>query len=185
MIVPIDRSLLTEAIRVRFTEKMALPEPGKGCVNWLGNTDQKGYGLFSLARRSVRAHRLSYELFVGPIPAGLVLDHMCRNRSCVRPAHLRPVTNRENLFASGSLSAPALQVARDSCSLRGHPLTGNNLSPSSLAQGRRKCRACSNAYTSADNAKRRRGEIWSSEMIAAYADRLYRSYMNEADEEAA
>jgi hypothetical protein len=73
-----------------------------GCWTWLGQTNQWGYGHF---RRTlgpglyltVKAHRFAYELVVGPIPAGLTLDHLCGNQSCVRPEHLEPVTNAENL----------------------------------------------------------------------------------------
>jgi hypothetical protein len=71
-----------------------------GCWEWLGATHD-GYGAFeSGSRRSTRrmviAHRWSYEAVVGPIPEGLHLDHLCRVRSCVNPAHLEPVTQREN-----------------------------------------------------------------------------------------
>jgi hypothetical protein len=73
-----------------------------GCWRWLGQTNQWGYGHFRRTLgpgryRTVKAHRFAYELAVGPIPAGLTLDHLCGNQSCVRPDHLEPVTNAENL----------------------------------------------------------------------------------------
>lgn len=68
-----------------------------GCWFWTGAIDLKGYARFGLARKNRTAHRVSYELFVGPIPEGLSLDHLCRVRHCVNPAHLEPVTNAENL----------------------------------------------------------------------------------------
>lgn len=68
-----------------------------GCWEWQGWRDREGYGYLSYCGRRMRAHRLSYEAFVGDIPAGLVIDHLCRNTSCVNPEHLEPVTNRENI----------------------------------------------------------------------------------------
>jgi hypothetical protein len=85
----------------RFWSKVDRPALG-GCWTWLGQTNQWGYGHFrrTLARGqylTVKAHRFAYELVVAPIPAGLTLDHLCGNQSCVRPEHLEPVTNAENL----------------------------------------------------------------------------------------
>jgi len=70
---------------------------GADCWVWQAGVDGCGYGMFSVTR-TVRAHRWAYEHLVGPIPEGLVLDHLCRNTRCVNPAHLEPVTNDENLF---------------------------------------------------------------------------------------
>lgn len=68
------------------------------CWLWMGKRDRHGYGEFFISKRqTVRAHRFSYELAIGPIPHGLVLDHLCRVRHCVNPAHLEPVTNAENV----------------------------------------------------------------------------------------
>ena len=61
------------------------PEPNSGCWLWTGYTNRDGYGCF---RRDLLAHRFAYELYRGAIPAGLTLDHTCRVRSCVNPAHL-------------------------------------------------------------------------------------------------
>lgn len=63
------------------------------CWRWTGRIDWKGYGWLS----ADPAHRLTYEAAVGPIPAGLVIDHLCRNPWCVNPAHLEPVTQKENV----------------------------------------------------------------------------------------
>lgn len=87
-------------------------EKGDACWRWLGANDKKtGYGSFSQGGRTTSAHRLAYELTVGPVPAGLVLDHLCHNadsgcpggrtcahRSCVRPDHLEPVTQSINVL---------------------------------------------------------------------------------------
>lgn len=69
-----------------------------GCWNWTGYRDKRGYGKASNGNRTKDwAHRVAYRLFVGPIPDGLTLDHLCCNVSCVRPDHLEAVTRRENI----------------------------------------------------------------------------------------
>ncbi|WP_220188598.1 HNH endonuclease signature motif containing protein [Streptomyces phytophilus] len=77
----------------RFWAKV---QPTGFCWEWTASK-LRGYGQFGLrAGKLVRAHRFAYELLVGPIPEGLELDHLCRNRSCVNPDHLQPVTHRLN-----------------------------------------------------------------------------------------
>lgn len=92
----------------RFWSKV---EKTPTCWLWHGATDTKGYGHVWVGRRGedtwrqVRAHRLAYELKVGPIPEGMTLDHLCRNRICVNPEHLEPVTLRENILRGDSIAA--------------------------------------------------------------------------------
>ena len=84
---------------IRFWKKV-MPEPNSGCWLWEGGLDGKGYGTFLISlpvRHNVRAHRFSYELHKGAIPAELELDHLCRNKVCVNPDHLEPVTHEENM----------------------------------------------------------------------------------------
>jgi hypothetical protein len=72
--------------------------PGTRCWLWCGSTDTSGYGKILVRRKLIPAHRLAYEYYVGPIPAGLEIDHLCRVRHCVNPDHLEAVTHRENLM---------------------------------------------------------------------------------------
>lgn len=106
-----------------------------GCWLWTART-LEGYGLFAATPTlTVRAHRWSYEQFVGPIPEGLVIDHLCRNPSCVNPDHLEPVTRLEN--ARRGLKG----ALRTHCKY-GHPLDDAN---TYHARGnRRVCRTCQN-----------------------------------------
>lgn len=84
--MPYVRESLVDHIADKFTV-------GDGCWEWTGTRNDSGYGVV----RKQRAHRAVYELMVGPIPDRLTLDHLCRNRACVRPDHLEPVTREENV----------------------------------------------------------------------------------------
>ena len=108
-----------------------------GCWIWLGVIANTGYGEVRFLGRKWLAHRLSYENFVGPIPDGLVIDHLCRQPSCINPAHLEPVTIGENVRRGMSLAA---QRARQTECLRGHPFDDTNTSI--RANGSRRCRRC-------------------------------------------
>ncbi len=67
------------------------------CWVWQRAKNENGYGTTKVGRRTVKAHRLYYELHIGPIPEGMSLDHLCRNVACVRPSHLEPVSHAENV----------------------------------------------------------------------------------------
>lgn len=111
-----------------------------GCWLWKAGRTGTGYGAFYLRpRRQVRTHRYAYETFVGPIPEGLDLDHLCRVRHCCNPEHLEPVTRRENLIRGETLIARQVRVVE--CP-NGHPYTPEN---TMRYQGTsRKCRTCHN-----------------------------------------
>ncbi len=122
----------------RFWAKV---EKTEGCWLWTGALDSDGYGNVNRSKKSVGAHRYAYELLVGPIPAGMVLDHICRNRRCVNPAHLDPVTNRENILRGEGACA---RHARKTHCVHGHEFTPENtrIRPN----GSRRCVACVAAY---------------------------------------
>ena len=124
---------------VELFERHAFPEPNSGCWLWAGPCYSNGYGDLRKNKWHMLAHRWSYEHFIGPIPEGLDLDHLCRVRSCVNPAHLEPVTRRINLLRGDTI--PARFAARTHC-LNGHELIPENFRKN--ARGR-ECRLCFNA----------------------------------------
>jgi hypothetical protein len=82
------------------------------CWVWTGPLKPDGYGRLTRNHRAVYAHRYAYELWVGPIPSGLELDHLCLTKACVRPDHLEPVTKLENMQRSWKLRARTTHCPR-------------------------------------------------------------------------
>lgn len=113
------------SLHERFWEKVALPDEN-GCMRWMAGKFPAGYGLIRVGTNQ-GAHRVSYELLVGPIPEGLQIDHLCRVRDCVAPDHLEPVTGQENT-RRGILSERrgAHERAKTHCR-NGHPFIPENL----------------------------------------------------------
>lgn len=124
-----------------------------GCWTWLGGVNSvSGYGYVSnWPKPSVVAHRVAYELLVGPIPEGLFIDHLCRNRGCVNPAHLEPVTNRENCLRG---MAPMIQLHVKGMCKAGHPATPENLVQSKTRPGRRRCLICERKWNKQQRTKK-------------------------------
>jgi hypothetical protein len=110
---------------------MARVDQTGDCWIWTGPLRRDGAGQIEINGRKHLAYRLTYELLVGPIPEGLVLDHLCRNRACVRPEHLEPVTFNENVRRGRAVQAASEAWARrwaerSQCS-RGHLLADTTI----------------------------------------------------------
>jgi HNH endonuclease len=127
------------------------PELGP-CWLWKPLGSVGGYGAFYLGGRGMTSHRASYILFVEPIPDGLVIDHLCRVRNCVRPEHLEAVTSGENTRRGKAWESGAeWQRSKTTCP-KGHEYAGDNLRIS--PDGSRSCRTCGRAATAASRARR-------------------------------
>lgn len=122
-----------------FIESHCMPIPECGCWIWMRRLNDGGYGCLNRGGEDTLVHRITFKIRRGPIPEGKDLDHLCRVRSCCNPNHLEPVTRRVNLLRG---MAPAAHNARKTHCSKGHPLAGENLDPSSLKLGRRRCLAC-------------------------------------------
>ena len=113
------------------------------CVVWVGSTNSRGYGLISIGGKVELAHRVAYEAAYGPIPDGMVIDHLCRVRNCVKPEHLEAVTQGENVRRGRA--AAALEPG-GRC-INGHWIESRDdlyYRPSGVAPECRRCRSVSN-----------------------------------------
>ena len=124
----------------RFNLRVQVDET-TGCHIWLGSKARWGYGTLRLNGKKIPAHRFAWEQIHGPVPLGLVLDHLCRNTSCVNPEHLEPVTGKENILRSQGRAA---QNARRTVCVNGHPFDFENTGRSTFkGKQHRYCRTCS------------------------------------------
>jgi hypothetical protein len=114
------------------------------CWLWNKSVRKDGYGTFYANGKQNYAHRFSYEFFIGAIPQGLHLDHLCRVRNCVNPKHLEPVTQWENTHRA------ALANEKKNCP-QGHPFDEIN---TYLYRGGKKCKICKLASTRKWRAKK-------------------------------
>lgn len=131
----------SKTLEDRFWEKVIVVDDD--CWPWMAHASGKNvarlnYGTFHSGMRTVPAHRFSYELKFGPIPDGLVIDHLCHNPICVNPDHLEPVTQSENVLRGENEGGPG-QSLKTHCK-NGHPLSGENLI--TTKSGVRRCRTC-------------------------------------------
>jgi HNH endonuclease len=158
-----------------WVERSLLPRVSRsdGCWEWTGPIDKAGYGRVRMprpSRKRLLAHRVMYLCFVGPIGNGLEVDHRCRNRGCVNPAHLDQVDSQENLRRR------PVSVGRANWThcVNGHPLDGPEarIAPSSKAVGYRRCLTCNIAHSNERDKKiaeaRRRLGITHVEYVRQY-----------------
>lgn len=120
-----------------------------GCWVWIASRTSGGYGKAWRAGRTVLAHRLAYETTHGPIPSGMQLDHLCRNRACVNPSHLEPVTARVNTLRG--TSGAAQNAVKTHCP-QGHAYDETNTGRNA---GSRYCKPCQAAHARRYRAARR------------------------------
>lgn len=145
---------LTPSQLNRFWSKVDTSSGPDGCWLWQAAISSVGYGVVGLGGRAnglFLAHRVSFTIECGQIPEGLQIDHICKVRKCVNPAHLESVTQRENILRGGGMSAIH---ARQTHCCRGHEFSEANTIIDTL--GRRVCRICRRAKSKANSANRRK-----------------------------
>jgi HNH endonuclease len=123
---------LKRPVAERFWEKVDR-RSDEDCWEWLASKSWGGYGFFSIEGFNRHAHRVAYELEVSAIPAGLTIDHLCRNRACVNPRHLEAVTGRVNTLRGNSFAAANAR--------RTHCKHGHEFGPVTFA-GHQRVRRC-------------------------------------------
>lgn len=117
-----------------------VPDEATGCWNWTGTKSDSGYGRVSIDGRAHQAHRIAYEILRAQIPDGMQIDHLCRNRACLNPDHMEPVTQRENIMRGESVSAR--NARRNHCN-RGHEyVQGSFIMERSKSGLMRRCLIC-------------------------------------------
>jgi HNH endonuclease len=137
-----DPMRVVQALPPAMLTHIAIPRDEDDCWTWIACLS-KGYGHLTLKRKNKISHILVWEAAFGPVPKGLELDHLCRNRACCNPRHLEPVTHRVNSLRG--LGMGPINAAKTHCP-KGHPLVAGNLVPSYAAKGGRLCLICNRAW---------------------------------------
>lgn len=139
----------------RFMEKILKLD--NGCHEWQAYRGENGYGRFYLDGKGALAHRWSYEHFVGPIPDGLQIDHLCRNHACVNPEHLEPVTASENVLRGIGPQLASERFRQKTEFPKGHPYSDEN---TYIRDGHgRTCMTCKRAHRKKEYALNRERAI--------------------------
>lgn len=132
--------------------KFVMPDCVIDCIVWVGHRDRGGYGRFQMGDFCDLAHRFSYRAWNGPIPSGMEIDHLCRNRWCVNPEHLEAVTGTVNIMRGVGVTA---QNAKKTHCKHGHEFTAKNTYVYTIGgHVSRYCRACRKAADSTHRATR-------------------------------
>jgi hypothetical protein len=152
-VVNIHQRIVSEVeLPATFVSKVS-PEPNSGCWLWAASVNNSGYGTYWNGSQCHTAHRFCFETVLGPHP-NCDLDHLCRVRCCVNPAHLEPVTRKINCLRG--VGYGKFNRRKTHCP-KGHPLEGVNLEvikASGSQHQRRRCIICRNANQRAYNARR-------------------------------
>lgn len=134
-------------------------DPESGCRRWQGWRTDEGYGRLNIDGKLLAVHRLAYEIWVGPIPDGMVIDHVrargCEHRDCINPAHLEAVEPGENSRRGNR----GLSRSKASC-IKGHAMAGDNVYSRYLPERQitiNRCRTCQRDHQARRRESTRKG----------------------------
>jgi hypothetical protein len=139
---------MNEVLLKRFEKRTV--KSASNCWDWIGTKNETGYGKIVVGWKENNqpvhrfAHRVSYELFVGLIPTGLEIDHLCRNHGCVNPNHLEAVTHKENVRRGILPEMMRKKMNEMTHCKRGHSFSGDNLLHQGENRKLRLCKTCRN-----------------------------------------
>jgi hypothetical protein len=142
--IPIPEDEYRERLHERL---LASSERVGDCLLWTGKLTYSGYGHISVRDQKDNVHRVAYKLWVGPIPEGMEIDHLCNVRNCFEPAHLEPVTHAENLRR--------IRRRQTHCN-QGHLRAEDSYI---AANGRLTCRSCKRGWVARARARKTEGAV--------------------------